>query len=812
VGFERDSRLLVRHLFMASRPFSGPDRANRAKRASGLVAHMMKVSKSVSRGLTRQSRLRARCLRSLGLAWCCSVSSVAAQEAAPTAFEHEIVVRGTSKTERLRERAFQASVGATVVDSEAVRDEAPMSAADAVRTAAPSVSIQQTTPGQGTIYVRGLSGRAVVYAIDGVRLNMAFFRAGNNDYLGLIDPYSIDSIIVSPGASSVEFGSDALGGAVLTNTETPGFRLETRQRFGALQTLSSNPLGTASRFSVLHEGERTSAYIGFTYYQAGAIRSGEGLRSPDPSMYDGLERNAGDAYAPTLERRQQGTEFEFYGADGTFRQGLARGTSAILKVQFSTRPELVRYDQITPRFKSEYPARAERSLAPLSRAMISAKVENRNPHGLFDHMEAQLAWQRIFERRVDRRLDEHCVEPMADPPLEPETCTGMLRLTPRMERTFEKNRSDAFSLRGEARVANDARSVSVITGIDLHHDIVTSHVETLDLQTLARTPEPPRYPDGSTVSEAALFASSRLRLASAVHTTLGARGSLFFINMASRDSDDAFSRTLADAVGSIGLHWQLAQGLAWFANAARGVRAPNVEDFAALGTRAQGRFQVPNPDIEPEHSYTSDTGFKLERSPHRAQVGVFYTRYAGAIALAPTVVDGAATTPDGEAYYHSVNASSLDLYGAEASFDVAIVAGISTFARALVMRGDQYNPPETGLPQHTPADRIPPAQAELGARYQPWAGAELEAFAIIRAPQRRLNDPINIEDNRIPEGGTPGYTTFHARMKYRINAHVLTRLAFDNVTDRLALDHGSGFYRPGFSVTGGVELNLEPSR
>jgi hypothetical protein len=46
-------------------------------------------------------------------------------------------------------------------------------------------------------------------------------------------------------------------------------------------------------------------------------------------------------------------------------------------------------------------------------------------------------------------------------------------------------------------------------------------------------------------------------------------------------------------------------------------------------------------------------------------------------------------------------------------------------------------------------------------------------------------------------------------MKYRMNQHVLTRLSFDNVTDTLALDHGSGFYRPGFSVTGGIELSFE---
>ena len=55
---------------------------------------------------------------------------------------------------------------------------------DAVRQQ-PGVSIQQTTPGQGTIYVRGFSGRAVGSTVDGVRLNTAFFRAGNNPYLAV---------------------------------------------------------------------------------------------------------------------------------------------------------------------------------------------------------------------------------------------------------------------------------------------------------------------------------------------------------------------------------------------------------------------------------------------------------------------------------------------------------------------------------------------------------------------------------------------------------------------------------------------------
>jgi hypothetical protein len=94
------------------------------------------------------------------------------------------------------------------------------------------------------------------------------------------------------------------------------------------------------------------------------------------------------------------------------------------------------------------------------------------------------------------------------------------------------------------------------------------------------------------------------------------------------------------------------------------------------------------------------------------------------------------------------------------------------------MRGTQTNPAETGLPDETPADRVPPVQGELGLRLSLADNLEVEGFVVARTAQRRLNDPINIDDNRIPEGGTPGYATFHARVKYRPNPAVLTRLSF----------------------------------
>ena len=51
--------------------------------------------------------------------------------------------------------------------------------------------------------------------------------------------------------------------------------------------------------------------------------------------------------------------------------------------------------------------------------------------------------------------------------------------------------------------------------------------------------------------------------------------------------------------------------------------------------------------------------------------------------------------------------------------------------------------------------------------------------------------------------------TFHSRVRYQATPATLVYLALDNLTNRLVLEHGSGFYRPGFSATLGAGLTLE---
>ena len=689
------------------------------------------------------------------------------------------------------------------LDADALRAAAPLSVADALRYQG-GVAVQQTTPGQSTIYVRGLSGREVVHLVDGVRVNATIFRAGNNPYLSLIDPYALKQIEVVRGPSSVLHGSDALAGVVVGATRLPGYSLDgSRTRGSALASVATNPVGSVVRVAVEHAAASWTAHLGVTSYSAGDIRPGGGERSPLPSSWSGLERPVGGAYRPITSPYERGTAFSTHAADGALRFKLGPGLDLALRAQLGYRPELARYDEITPRFKRDFPASAESSLRPLLRWMSSATLSHRGRYAPYEQLLVSLSFQRTEEHVRRRPWEESCVDDVGDGP-----CTTALRLSPSGRLRRERNRSDAVGLRAESRWKL-GRSAGALVGAELHHDRVSSEASSVRSGAGQITADPARYPDGSSQTQGGVFGQVEVSPARNLRVHGGLRGALFALSIRERGGDapsPAFSNTVVDGTFSAGARWEFSPGLAWVANAGRGVRAPNVQDFASLGPRAGGRFQVPNPGIRPEHSLGVDTGLRARAGRFRADLFVFGLRYQDAIVLAPTSVDGAAADPDGLGYVRSVNASRVDLYGIEGSMEVPFFHGSGGYLRWLVMRGTQRNEAGTGLPASTPADRTPPATATVGVWYEPARGYRLETFAHGRAGQQRLNDPTNLDDNRIPEGGTPGYVTLHVAARAALSSRISARLSLDNLTDELVLDHGSGFYRAGFGATGALSM------
>jgi outer membrane cobalamin receptor len=87
----------------------------------------------------------------------------------------------------------------------------------------PGVFLQRTNQGGGSAFVRGLTGNQTLLILDGIRFNNSTFRYGPNQYLNTIDPFSLDQIEVVRGSGSVQYGSDALTGAVHLISKKPSF-------------------------------------------------------------------------------------------------------------------------------------------------------------------------------------------------------------------------------------------------------------------------------------------------------------------------------------------------------------------------------------------------------------------------------------------------------------------------------------------------------------------------------------------------------------------------------------------------------------
>lgn len=69
--------------------------------------------------------------------------------------------------------------------------------------------------------IRGFSTNRLLYAVDGVRMNTAIFRAGNLQNVISLDPFATERTEVLFGPGSVIYGSDAIGGVMSFTTLTP---------------------------------------------------------------------------------------------------------------------------------------------------------------------------------------------------------------------------------------------------------------------------------------------------------------------------------------------------------------------------------------------------------------------------------------------------------------------------------------------------------------------------------------------------------------------------------------------------------------
>jgi outer membrane receptor protein involved in Fe transport len=653
-----------------------------------------------------------------------------------------VVVTATRKEESV----FDVAEAVSVVDPETIARFAPDVLAEMMR-GLPGAFFQQTTPGQGIPIIRGLKGSEVLHLVDGMRLNNAFFRNAPNQYLGLVDSFATARMEVVRGSAPSLYGADAMG--------------------GVLQILTREPVLDGPGRS--HEGRLYGSYDSVTSSLVGraemAVGGADGVLSGGVTWRDHGNRETGGG--PTV--RPSG--YDVRAADLKWRGTVGEAAELMLSAQYLEQPQSPRVDELVPGFGQDEPSSEQYWFRPNRREFLHARYRMEGDSPLFKRFEAHIARQVITD---DRRTQDFGSTVITD----------------------EASESTLDGLTLQFNSPWGAAGNELVWGLEAYRDDVASNRLRRDSETGLETPSRGRYPDGSSMDSLAAYLSSRWHLG---HLTLdaGLRYSTFDVRLPATGEVDTVRLEPDDLTGDLHLAWDLGEGLRLLANAGRGFRPPNIFDLGTLGSRPGNRFNIPNPELEPESVWSYDLGVRLARGGWEAEAFLWYADYRDKISSRFT----GETTPDGRLIVQSDNLNQARLYGLESGVRYFAAEGWEFYAVLNVTRGEETEPGGITIP----ADRIPPLNGRIGAVWEPSDRLRIEPYLDFADRQDRLS-PRDERDPRIDPNGTAGFGTLNLLVTWQPAAAWRTGLRVQNLGDKAYREHGSGIDAPGRNLGGWVEL------
>ena len=520
----------------------------------------------------------------------------------------EITVLATRRPATVEE----VSAAVTAVDRDDVMSRKLTT--DALASVA-GVNLQQTTPGQGAVIIRGLKGSAVLHLVDGMRLSNAIFRTAPTPWFALVPVSSVKRLEVVRGTPASLYGSEAVGGVVQSVSRLPQFDSDDVGYAGnVVASFDSAELQKSLRATLDMGTRRLAASFSAEYLQTGDRRIGGGERI-GPSGYESKALRA-----------------------------VVRGISAderswLLDLHYLEQPETPRIDELVAGFGQTEPSSSEFLFAPNQRLFAHFQHDYIASSGIDWKIDA--AWQRIVDDRVTRDFGAS-------------------------DRRLENNSSDLYGLTVSA--SGETHTLWWIAGVDIYHDEVRSSRFGQDITNASITELSPRFPDGSTVGQAGLFGNVQWRVADRHAVNAGVRYTDVRI-----DLPDGTTISPGRLSGDLGWVYDLSDTWQFVANAGAGFRAPNIADLGTLGNRPGNRFNIPNTSLEAENVTHGDFGLRHRSDRWQFELLLFALRYADRIVSVST----GNVTPDGRDVVQSVNAASSSIRGVEAGLSADLTDRLS---------------------------------------------------------------------------------------------------------------------------------------
>ncbi|MBX9601496.1 MAG: TonB-dependent receptor [Bryobacteraceae bacterium] len=734
----------------------------------------------------------------------------------------------------------------------------------------PGVLVQQTTPGQVSPFLRGLTGYQVLNLIDGVRFNNSTFRSGPNQYLAFLEPSQADRVEAMLGPASSQYGSDSLGGAIHVRTLDPreGPLHADLQLFGASADLSagSNAVfsGGTPRFGWL---------LGGAARRVNDLRAGGGTDSRN--VFRGFFGLSASQIRELTGDRAQDSAFTQSGAHSKILLRPTERDSFSAFYQFSSVDGVRNYKDLLGGL-----GRLRSDVSPQRLHFLYGRYE-RFSLGWLDSLSGTFSWNAQADGSVRQGLR------FTDPVTE------------------DSSRVDSYGLAVHASEAAGRRHLLSFGG-EWFRELIASR-RTL-IRDAAPAPRRPLYPDGSRYQTWALFLQDSMEyFGGKVRAAAGGRlTGIRFTNPADAALGVARSaQNFGDATFHASLSFRLAGPVTLHGLVSRGFRAPNANDLGAVGLNDLG-YEIPAADalsagallgasaaegalslgrpiqrLKAERLFNYEAGLSLRARRFYARAQVFTSELFDPIVrrtllfpsgslpaelggipvtpIPPTPAQAAqgvspvATPLDPRAVKAFVNDGRSRYYGVESQLRWEPAAHWFVDAGYSFLAGRELNPNRN-------IRRLPPQQGTVGIRYAPARRWWVETLATLTGAQNRLSGG-DFDDERIgasrgrndiaaffngaraqafvaggvflPTGetlaqiqnrvlpgvsnaglrvplyfSTAGWASFDLRGGYRIGERITLTAALMNLLDRNYRVHGSGFDSAGINAFAAVRYRF----
>jgi outer membrane cobalamin receptor len=325
---------------------------------------------------------------------------------------------------------------------------------------------------------------------------------------------------------------------------------------------------------------------------------------------------------------------------------------------------------------------------------------------------------------------------------------------------------------------------NAVSGVEYYRDLVNSSRSDLDEITGITTHGRGLYPDGSRYASWALFSNHSYDW-KRWNITAGGRFSGNTIQVTDENLGDVELAPSA-LVGNIAIMRQLGPASNVFVSVNTGYRAPNIDDLGTLGI-VDFRYEVPNYNLEPEKSVQYQVGYKLQLSRFTGELYLYQNNLNNLIVRSKVEGDSI----EGYPVYRKENVESALIRGLETNFEYRL-------HKNWLLEGSLTYTYGQNLTKNEPVRRIPPLFGRLMAEYRKKDfRVSLESLFADKQDRLAAGDK---DDNRIPEGGTPGWVVFniHAGYSWKI---LSVNVALNNLLNADYRYHGSGVNAMGRSAT-----------